>query len=947
MNDNLAKLQVLEAGKIIQEVLITKRDMLIGREVGNDVVINHPQVSRQQARLKYNGRNWILENLSPNNPVKVALSNAGQPLYNGEQFMLGSLTVTLVLANAQGQLAAPPPLEARPTTMIAQANPMMPSSTMMLTDKDRDGMEDHGYGAMVAAPADTVLRVEYAGTTREYHLTAPLITIGSVQNADIIIPLNSPVPFHAILNRIPTGEYVITDPNNQFGLFYKGQRVGEVRLVDGDMIRLSDPIGNVATLTYTDIRHPAPALSQVFQFQPNMQQVTIGRAPNNNFVLNYPPVSAFHAIIRRTAPNGEAILQDLGSTNGTFVRGQRVKPQSPVKIKPGDMIQIAGIQLIYQANVIAQPDTNQLRLDAIGVSKSVNDNQLVLLNDVSLSIQPKEFVAIVGGSGTGKSTLMDALNGFRPAPVGRVFINGEDYYQNFEAFRSSLGYVPQEDIIHRDLPVEQALYYVARLRLPKDTSRKEIKQRVNEVLEDVEMSQRRKVVVSRLSGGQRKRISIAVELLVKPNLFFLDEPTSGLDPGLDKRMMFLLRRLADQGRTIVLITHATTNITICDKIVFMGPGGRLCFYGPPQQALDFFEVKEFADIYSKLEQNGPEWEARFRSSIFFQQYVLQRLSELPPAQVNSPTRQKASAPRSSNWRQFWILTRRYAELVIRDRVNLLVLLLQAPIIGFILALVAGDNIFANGKSPANAQQVLFIMAIAAVWLGTSNAAREVTKETPVYLRERLVNLRVAPYILSKVAVLSLLCLLQSVILAGAVMLRAGAPPTGALMSPVLEMIIGVWLTTLGGLGMGLLISALASNVDKAASIVPIILVPQIILAGIIFPLSGPSQVLSYITISKWSIDSLGTTADVNRLFYQQVGDVPPGTTGNGGTFDPGNYDRDPSARKYPPLANSIQSQASRGQNLLIRWGVLIAITVLFISLAGLSQKRKDKAWQRR
>ena len=945
MNNNIAKLQVLEGGKVVQEVPITKRDMLIGREPGNDVIINHPQVSRQQARLKYNGRNWVLENLSPNNPVKMVLNNAaGQPINNGEQFMIGPLTITLVLANAQGQLAPPPP-EARPTTLVHQA-PQAVAGTMLLTDQDRDGKEDHGYGTMVmSGPA---LQVDYEGTSREYRLETPRITIGPAQNADIIIPLPSPAPFHAILNRLPTGQYVITDPNNTYNLFYKGQRVGEVRLLDGDMVRLSDPEGNVATLTFTDSLNPAPALSQVFQFQPNMAQVTIGRAPNNAFVLDYPPVSGYHAIIRRDGPNGDAILQDLGSTNGTFVHGQRVKPQNPVRIKPGDLVQIAGIQLIYQPDVIAQPASDQLRLDAIGVTKAVNDNQLILLNDVSLSIQPKEFVAIVGGSGTGKSTLMDALNGFRPAPVGRVFINGEDYYQNFEVFRSSLGYVPQEDIIHRDLPVEQALFYVAKLRLPKDTTGKEIKQRVNEVLEDVEMSSRRKVVVSKLSGGQRKRISIAVELLAKPNLFYLDEPTSGLDPGLDKRMMFLLRRLADQGRTIILITHATTNITTCDKVIFMAPGGRLCFYGPPQQALDFFGVKEFADIYSKLEQNGPEWEARFRNSLFYQQYVLQRLSELRPTQINAPvSEQRARAPRISSWRQFGILTRRYTNILIRDRVNLLVLLLQAPIIGFILALVAGENIFANGKSPANAQQVLFIMAIAAVWLGTSNAAREITKETPVYLRERLVNLRVVPYILSKVAVLSVLCLIQSIILAGVVMLRAGVPPTGSLLPPAIEMIIGVWLTTLGGLGMGLLISALASNMDKATSVVPIILVPQIILAGIIFPLSGPSQVLSYITVSKWSIDSLGTSADVNRLFYQQVGDQPPGFTGNGGTFDPANYDRDPSARKYPPLSPTITSQSSRAQNLVLRWGVLLGITVLFIVLAGYFQKRKDKAWQRR
>jgi hypothetical protein len=302
----------------------------------------------------------------------------------------------------------------------------------------------------------------------------------------------------------------------------------------------------------------------------------------------------------------------------------------------------------------------------------------------------------------------------------------------------------------------------------------------------------------------------------------------------------------------------------------------------------------------------------------------------------------------SPWRQFGLLTRRYAELTMRDKINLLVLILQAPIIGIILALVAGNGIFADGKSPADAQKVLFMLAIAAVWLGTSNAAREITKETPVYLRERLVNLGVFPYVMSKVAVLTLLCILQSLLLTGIVLLRAGTPPEGAFLPAALELIIGVWLTTMGGLAMGLMVSALATNTDKAISIVPILLVPQIILAGLIFPLSGPSQVLSYVTVAKWSIDSLGTSSNLNRLYYQNVVGAPPGinpaSVPNVGNFDPNNYDDNPSDKKE---YTSQAVKSSLQTHLLGRWGILVGMIVIFLGMTCYFQKRKDKAWQQK
>ena len=804
--------------------------------------------------------------------------------------------------------------------------------------------------------ATPVLTVQYREVTKQYNLTAPQVTIGRNSKNDIVIPIETVSRSHAVLTLAPQG-YVLTDQNSSNGLLHQGKRITSRQLVDGDVIRIGDELGNMATLTYQDLSRPAVQPVQQIQLSQGQPVITIGRTPGNALRLNYPQVSARHAVIRREGQ--QAVLEDLGSTNGTFLHGFRLHPRQPVAIQSGDTIQVAGYQLVFQDNLLAETPGNSVRIDAVGLTKTVNKGKLVLLDNVSLSIQPKEFVAIVGGSGAGKSTLMDALNGFRPATQGQILINGQDTTGNPGLLRNSLGYVPQDDIIHRNLTVEQALYYVAKLRLPKDTTDQEIEKRVAEVLEDVEMTGRRKVEVARLSGGQRKRISIAVELLAKPNLFYLDEPTSGLDPGLDKRMMFLLRRLADQGRTIILVTHATSNISTCDKVIFMAPGGRLAFFGSPTEALHFFGVKEFADIYSSLEKDsdsGVRWAEKYRQSEYFQRYVSLPQTALPAAngQVQAEKAVKTSKARVSTqvkvsgWRQFWILTQRYIQLIKQDRINSLVLLLQAPIIGLILALVAGDNIFDASKPPIQTQRVLFILAIVSVWFGTSNAAREITKENAIYLRERLVNLKVLPYIMSKVVVLSVLSLVQSVTLIGIVMLRCGVPNTGAFLPAPIELIIGTWLTTMGGLGMGLLISALVNNTDKAGSIVPIILVPQIILAGLIFPLEGAGKYLSYVTISKWSIESLGTSANLNRLYYTTIANTP-GANGDAakavaGPFDPNNYDDEPSSTKD----YSGQTQLdSRRDHLLGRWGGMVGMFLVLLALTCFFQKRKDRAWTRR
>ncbi|MDB4927600.1 MAG: modulated efflux pump with fused ATPase and integral rane subunit, partial [Myxococcaceae bacterium] len=459
----------------------------------------------------------------------------------------------------------------------------------------------------------------------------------------------------------------IVDAGSRNGLLVDGRRVSEHALTDGDVVRIPDPTtASLVTLTYVNQLAPradkAASVALHLPLPAGTAVVNIGRA-DAGLVLDNPQVSARHAQVERDG--AATVLRDLRSTNGTFLNGRRVAGAAP--LSPGDVIQIGPFKLRYDGDSLDSYDLQgALRIDARALRREVPDARgggpRVLLDDVSLSIDPREFVALVGGSGAGKSTLMMALSGYQPAERGELRVNGDDYYRNFDAYRAILGYVPQDDIIHRMLPVERALAYAARLKLPADTLDAEVAARVDHVLAAVEMTAHRDKLVEHLSGGQRKRVSIASELLNDPSLLFLDEPTSGLDPGLEKKMMFTLRRLADSGRTVVLVTHATANITQCDHVAFMA-AGRLVYFGPPAEALGFFKVTsgDFADIYTKLDgvadPDGPLvrhdlrdeydhwlsehpgaaarplhaelWRARYERSAQHRRYVVERLARAP------------------------------------------------------------------------------------------------------------------------------------------------------------------------------------------------------------------------------------------------------------------------------------------------------------------------------
>ncbi|HEX3723344.1 MAG TPA: FHA domain-containing protein, partial [Nitrolancea sp.] len=576
---------------------------------------------------------------------------------------------------------------------------------------------------------------------------------------------------------------------------------------------------------------------------------SIGRGSDNDLVLSHPQVSRHHAQVRRDG--GTYTIVDLNSTNGVFVNG---KPVTRSTLSENARVQIGPSRFVFAGGVLSLIQ-DQIRVDLVDVIQRTT-RHVTLLHDISCSVLPREFVAVVGSSGAGKSTLLNAMSGVSPASHGRVLYNGTDYYANMDEFRAQIGYVPQDDIVPMHLTVEEALTYAARLRLPHDTYAAEIESRVEEVMRDLDLTERRGITIVRLSGGQRKRVSIGVELLTKPTLFFLDEPTSGLDPSLEADMMQMLRKLADQGRTVILVTHATQNVTLCDKVIFLAPGGWLAFYGAPQEALNFFGAATFVEIYQALRPAGAgvEWAQRYASSDYFATHVRERLAriaaartiqgDIPPVTVISDR----TLQRAQSLNQFATLTARYVVTLRRDSRNLLLLLLQAPIIGLLLAIIFGRDVFtartsidatgheviANPWDKVHALQLTTMIVIVALWFGASNSAREIVKEANVYRRERMINLRLGPYLGSKLVVLLGLCLVQDVTMLGIVGLLSPyrfqrAEDAGHTLGGPWMLVLGSLLVvSFAGVGMGLLASAVASNADRVTSVVPIILIPQIL-----------------------------------------------------------------------------------------------------------------------
>lgn len=841
----ILRIQVALGGQ--DELPIRQPILKLGRGQSSDVILDDPQVSSKHTQLIWGREGWLVEDLGSTNGTLLngqrLPPHSAIPLGPGDVVQIDEFTLQV---RVPGKDETPPAALEGPVRISSRPQP--------------------GLVAYVR------------GKVSKYPLDGKAATLGRRPENDIQISDRLVSGQHARLEQYGT-TYRIVDLGSTNGLVYQGQRVSQHIFSDGDVIYIGKHIalqyrafvGFVPGRVEKKVEAPQTQYLDMRALPKTGRRITIGRHSSNMLALSHPRVSRYHAVIEQYGARFR--LRDLNSDNGTFVNGQRVGKE--VWIKEGDEIRIASFRLVFQEDGITHFDeAGNLRLDAIHIEKWYS-KKANILKDVSISIYPKEFVALVGASGAGKSTLMNAMTGFNPAngPKSRVLVNGRHLYTHIDEYRSEMGYVPQEDIIHRELTVYTALDYAAQLRMPADTSKKERHQRVMEVIEELGLKRQWKNPITALSGGQRKRVSMGVELLTKPALFFLDEATSGLDPGTETGMMELLRDLADGGRTVILVTHATKNVMMCDQVVFLAKGGYLAFFGPPNEALEYFERYrtaeerrykehvEFDDIYQLIESRGTpeEWGQRFRQSPHYQQYVVHRLRELKE-QKRRTVSKPASRPRSkrqvSAFRQFWILSMRNLRIMSQDKIGLILMLAVAPFIGmmdFIWKPTLFDPV--DGDA-AQVITMLFMMGLIGVLTGALSSVREIVKEVDIYRRERTVVLKLWPYILSKIWIGVILSAYQSAIFLFAKWFFARPDLQGPGGFPA--MYVTIFLCTLSGYMLGLLISAVAPNQNVALFLVVIVLVPQFMFAGGLLPrdLIAGGDIISTGISTRWAFEAL-------------------------------------------------------------------------------------------
>jgi ABC transport system ATP-binding/permease protein len=860
---------VMKEGPVIgEEFLLQQDDTVIGRATGSDIVIDSPGVSRRHAHILNVKNGYLLEDLGSSNGTYVngRRLTAAHMLQPGDAIRLGA---GIILEYHPAEIDATV-LDPRLTVSATIAEQMIgPAATVI---------GEEGFLPDEIAPPELVVTI--AGEKSiTYSLSKTELSLGRGEGNDIIINSRIVSRKHARLVRIDHGYEIHPLPEASNPLFLDGRPLKDPRQLEhGDTLRIGgqDP-GSMVTMVFNQ-----PVTAQAGEMRPILfaekALVQIGRDTSNDVVLDTPTVSRFHAQIEKVGQRYR--LTDLNSANGTFVNDQRIKDKE-VWLNTEDVVRIGRHRFVLSQDQIAQfDDTRGLRVDAVGLNKWVRKD-LNILQNISLTFQPREFVVVVGQSGGGKSTLVDAIIGYRPATQGQVFVNGTNVYRNFEAVRDDMGFVPQRDIIHTGLTVYQALDYTARLRMPRDTTKAERHKRIMEVLEDLDLLHRKDNEISKLSGGQQKRVSIGVELLTSPGLFFLDEPTSGLDPGTETALMHLMRRLADQGRTIVLVTHATKNVMLADKVVFLARGGYLAWFGPPDEALQYFDSyrsererrargMEFDQIYAILDDpsrgSAQDWAKRFQEDPAFHKYITAaqqnaptKISNLPSTPAEAPVRKPVAVkPKrrrtGSALHQFFVLSARNTKILVRDRSSLILMLAAPPLVAmldFVIAPLMGNAPFDYVSGNASSGAItLFLMTIYCLLVAGLSQMREFVKEEDIYKRERLVNLKIVPYVASKIWVALLLAFYHAAAYSLIHFLAFDMPGGWSSFGLVYGTMV---LAAMAGMVCGLLASALAPAASSAPMIMIMLLVPQIVLSGALAPV--PTNISQFAS-TRWAFEGL-------------------------------------------------------------------------------------------
>ncbi|UUY46429.1 ATP-binding cassette domain-containing protein [Streptomyces yangpuensis] len=625
----------------------------------------------------------------------------------------------------------------------------------------------------------------------------------------------------------------------------------------------------------TTFRRPSAVLPL-----PARTAVRIGRATDNDLVIDELDVSRRHAELR-ALPDGGYEIADLGSHNGTYLNGSRVVGAAP--LAEGDLVGIGHLVFCLVGDRLQEyEDTGEVTLDVQGLTVAVDRGRKILLDQVSFPVGAKCLLAVIGPSGAGKSTLLGALTGLRPADRGTVLYDGRDLYRDYAELRSRIGLVPQDDILHSQLTVRRALTYAAELRFPQDTARPERQRRVDEVIGELGLEERAAQPIHSLSGGQRKRVSVALELLTKPSLLFLDEPTSGLDPGMDRSVMHMLRGLADDGRTVIVVTHSVLSLDVCDRLLVLAPGGRIAYYGPPAETLGFFGASQWPEAFEAFEnQRDRDWAGEYAASTAHRTYVRGGARQPWHGGRHGAAGAAAGAdsvpppPKAQSWgSQLSTLVRRYAAALAADRTFLAIMIALPFVMGAMARALAGGRL-----TQETAINALLILSVGAVLTGAANAVRELVKERVIYRRERAVGLSRSAYLMSKVVVLGAVTVAQAVVLTLVALygVDLNAPGGhGVIMNPLLEITIAVALLAFTAMMLGLLVSALVRKEEVTMPLLVLLAIVQVVFCGALLQLDGVPVIeqLAWLVPSRWALGAMAGTIDLGAIVPGTLADDP-------------------------------------------------------------------------
>ncbi len=820
-------------------------DVAIGRDLRADVRVAHPLISRTHLIARFDQGRWVaIDNGSLNglfvNHHRVSMVD----IQDGMRVNIGNPdgpALTFEVGRHQGS-AGRPPL----TASIPIVNPATAASPQ--ASAPQPGAPWPGQQSASAAFRQP------SGPQPVHPPSAP----------QPVHPPSGSVPSQpsAAQPRYPTGGQPAAPPSGpqHAPQIYRSQSMNlppaQAAQPPGlETQRVSGDASNLAT-SMMKILRPGRAVEST------PGAIKIGRANDNDIVIPEVLASRHHATLVPT-PHGTEI-HDNRSINGTFVNGARV---DSAVLRDGDVVTIGNIDLVFAGGTLARRDesataTRTGGLDVRGVTWTIENNK-TLLDDISLGAQPGTLTAVIGPSGAGKSTFARLVAGYTHPTRGTVAFEGHNVHAEYASLRSRIGMVPQDDVVHGQLTVQQALMYAAELRLPPDTTKDDRAQVVARVLEELEMTQHLHTRVDKLSGGQRKRASVALELLTGPSLLILDEPTSGLDPALDRQVMTMLRQLADAGRVVLVVTHSLTYLDVCDQVLLLAPGGKTAFCGPPSQIGPAMGTTNWADIFSTVAGDPDGSKARY----------LARTGPQPPPPPAQQPADLGDPSHTSLFRQFSTIARRQVRLIFSDRGYFVFLALLPFIMGSLSMSVPGTVGFGTpnpmGAAPNEPGQILVLLNVGAVFMGTALTIRDLIGERPIFLREQAVGLSTTAYLLAKVCVYTVFAIIQSAIVTIIVLLGKGGPTHGAvaLGRPGLELFVDVALTCVASAMLGLALSAVAKSNEQIMPLLVVAVMSQLVFSGGMIPVTGRVGLdqMSWATPARWGFAASASTADLTAL----------------------------------------------------------------------------------